>query len=266
MMPVAVPSTASEYDAFAPFYDGFTARSDYEAWTRHVLELAERLGLRGRTLLDLACGTGKSFIPFLRRGFAITGCDVSGAMLAEAERKAPGAALVHADIRELGSIGRFDLVTCFDDSLNYLIEERDLGRALASAAANLDPHGLALFDLNTLLTYRTTFAQDSVSVRDGTVYAWRGESASEAPAGCRAAATIEVFAPRDGNRYERFTSRHVQRHHPSERVIAVMERAGLRSLGIHGVREDGSLDRDPDEMRHPKLLYAARCAKGGDHQ
>src|ERR687896_2229577 len=147
-MPVAVPSTASEYDAFAPFYDGFTARSDYEAWTRHVLELAERLGLRGRTLLDLACGTGKSFIPFLRRGFAITGCDVSGAMLAEAERKAPGAALVHADIRELGSIGRFDLVTCFDDSLNYLIEERDLGRALASAAANLDPHGLALFDLN----------------------------------------------------------------------------------------------------------------------
>src|ERR687895_209049 len=107
-------TTSEEYDAFAPYYDAFTAGSDYEAWTRHVLELAHRLGLRGTSLLDLACGTGKSFVPFLRRGFAVTGCDVSPGMLAEARRKAPGAALVRADLRELGSIGRFDLVTCFD--------------------------------------------------------------------------------------------------------------------------------------------------------
>src|SRR5918994_6255313 len=89
----------SAYDAFAPFYDAFTAQSDYEKWCDEVIELAVRNGLRGRRLLDLACGTGSSFLPFLRRGFDVTGCDASRAMLAEAARKAPEARLIHADIR-----------------------------------------------------------------------------------------------------------------------------------------------------------------------
>ena len=100
-----------------------------------MLELAARHGWRGQTLLDLACGTGKSFLPFLRRGFDVTGCDSSSAMLAEAARKAPEATLVHADLRELTMLGRFDLVTCFDDSLNYLLDEDDLAAALRSVAA-----------------------------------------------------------------------------------------------------------------------------------
>jgi SAM-dependent methyltransferase len=250
-------STAAEYDAFAPHYDDFTAASDYETWTRHVLEVADRLGLRGRNLLDLACGTGKSFMPFLRRGFAVTACDVSAAMLAEAARKAPEAALIHEDVRALGSVGRFDLVTCFDDSLNYLLDEDDLARALESAAGNLAPHGLLLFDLNTLLTYRTTFARDSVTMRGGTVFAWRGESASDAEPGCEAAATIEAFAPRGDGLYERSSSRHVQRHHPVEVVSALLSGAGLGCVGVHGVRDDGSLESELDETRHPKVLYAA---------
>jgi SAM-dependent methyltransferase len=265
VMLAAVPaSTECEYDAFAPHYDAFTAASDYETWTGHVLELADRLGLRGTTVLDLACGTGKSFLPFLRRGFKVTGCDVSRAMLAEAARKAPGAVLVKADVRELGRLGRFDLVTCFDDSLNYLLGEEELVAALRSAARNLAPHGLLLFDLNTLLTYRTTFAQDSVTTPDGTVFAWRGESASDAEPGCDAAATIEVFAPREDGLYERSSSRHVQRHHPVDRVMAALADAGLDCRGVHGVRDDGSLEGDLDEARHLKVLYAATLVKGGD--
>jgi SAM-dependent methyltransferase len=254
----ASPSALSEYEAFAPYYDAFTAGSDYEKWTGHVLELAERLGLGGRTLLDLACGTGNSFVPFLRRGFEVTGSDVSGAMLAEAARKAPGTPLVHADVRELGRLGSFDLVTCFDDSLNYLLTERDLARALAAIAANLSPDGLALFDLNTLLAYRTTFAHDSVSVRDGTVFVWLGESSSEAAPGCRADARIDIFVPRDEPLYECVRVRHAQRHHPSERVKALMADVGLRCVGVHGVEHDGRIEPELDETRHLKVLYAAR--------
>lgn len=266
MMAAPAVSASQEYDAFAPFYDDFTSGSDYEAWTRQVLELARRLGLRGRTLLDLACGTGKSFIPFLSRGFEVTGCDVSGAMLGQAARKAPDATLVCADLRELGRIGRFDLVTCFDDSLNYLLEEADLARALTSIAANLSPTGIALFDLNTLHAYRTTFARDSVVVHDGTVFVWRGESAADAPPGCRASAEIDIFNRRDGALYERVCTRHVQRHYSRERVTALLAGAGLECLAVHGAGEDGSLETELDETRHLKVLYAARRSKGGDAQ
>ena len=264
-MPEADADAAS-YDAFAPFYDAFTAASDYDVWTRHVLALARDYGLRGHRLLDLACGTGNSFIPFLREGFEVTGCDASPAMLAEAARKAPEAKLVHADIRQLPTLDRFHLVTCFDDSLNYLIEEPDLASAFGSMAANLHVEGLAIFDLNTLLAYRTTFASDSVSVQGDVIFAWRGASRSDAEAGCRADAAIEIFAPRERGRYERITSVHAQRHFPRERVVAALGEAGLDCIGVHGVSADGAPVPDADESVLLKVLYVARPAEGGVDQ
>ena len=42
--------------------------------------------------------------------------------------------LVEADMRELPSLGEFDLITCFDDSLNHLPDEDGLAAALRSMA------------------------------------------------------------------------------------------------------------------------------------
>ena len=266
MRATLVESGPTEYDAFAPYYDAFTAASDYERWTAQVLELAGRHGAAAETLLDLACGTGNSFLPFLRRGLRVTGCDSSRAMLAEAARKAPEATLVHADIRDVTMLGRFDLVTCFDDSLNYLLGEDDLAAAFAGIVVNLARGGLAIFDVNTLLAYRTTFATDSVSVREGTVFAWRGECARDARPGCYAAARIDVFVPRGDGLYARVETRHEQRHFPREQVVELLARAGLECLGVYGVLDDGELVERADELSQLKLLYIATHAKGGAAQ
>jgi SAM-dependent methyltransferase len=252
------------YETFAPWYDAFTAGSDYDAWTSHVLALAGAYGLRGTRALDVACGTGKSSLPLHARGFEVTACDGSPAMLAEAARKAPDVRLVEADMRELPALGEFDLVTCFDDSLNHLLDESDLAAALVSMAANLAPSGLLLFDLNTLLAYRTTFAVDSVTVRDEATFVWRGESSADAPPGCRAAATIDVFSARADGLYERISTRHPQRHFPPHRIVAQLADAGLACLGVHGVLEDGSHVAEADESRQLKVMYVARLVKGGD--
>jgi SAM-dependent methyltransferase len=156
-------ATSAAYDTFAPYYDAFTSASDYEAWGRETLAHARRHGLHGKRLLDLACGTGMSFMPFLERGFTVTACDFSTAMLAEAARRAPAARLVHADIRALPDLGEFDLVSAFDDALNYLLDEDELEAALHGMKRSLAPAGVAVFDLNSLLAYRTTFAADSVT-------------------------------------------------------------------------------------------------------
>lgn len=260
-----VPST--EYDAFAPHYDEFTSGSDYERWTGHVLEHARTHGLAGRTLLDLACGTGNSFLPFMKRGFEVVGVDASRAMLAEAANKAPHARLVLADLRELPLLGRFDLVTCFDDSLNYLPAEPDLRAAFRAIAANLAPDGLALFDLNTLRAYRTTFARDSVTdCDDGRLFVWRGESSEDAQPGCAAGAWIDVFVPVPDGSYRRVGSHHAQRHFPRERVTALLREAGLEPLAVSGVLDDGALVADAGELHHLKVLYTAKRAKGGAAQ
>ena len=79
----------SAYDAFAPYYDAFTSASDYEHWTEQVLARAARHHLARNRLLDLAWGTGKSFLPLLSRGYRETGCDSSAAILAGGHATSP---------------------------------------------------------------------------------------------------------------------------------------------------------------------------------
>jgi SAM-dependent methyltransferase len=254
-------ATRSAYRALAPLYDAFTSEHDYEGWTERLEERAVELGLRGRSLLDVACGTGKSFLPFLSRGYAVTACDLSPEMVALAAAKAPTAGVFVADVRELGRLGSFSLVTCLDDSLNYLHGERDLAAALRSLAANLAPGGVCVFDLNTLRAYRTTFACHQVHEDDGVVFVWRGESGADAEPGCAASATIEAFRPAGGSLYERVASRHVQRHFPRALVERLLADAGLRCADVRGQRPDGSLDPEPDELRHHKLVFFTRHAE-----
>ena len=72
------------YESIAPVYDQFTAHHDYESRIAMLLELAAENGLRkgASRVLDVACGTGKSFRPLLDRGWEVTGCDISASMVA----------------------------------------------------------------------------------------------------------------------------------------------------------------------------------------
>ena len=57
------------YQAIAPVYDDFTAHHDYERPARQPPARTRTARPRGDRLLDVACGTGKSFIPMLERGW-----------------------------------------------------------------------------------------------------------------------------------------------------------------------------------------------------
>jgi SAM-dependent methyltransferase len=79
------------YEAIAPVYDHFTAHHDYDLWLAELMPKLEKHGIPGNRLLDVACGTGKSFLPMLERGWRVTACDISPAMVAIArEGRGPG--------------------------------------------------------------------------------------------------------------------------------------------------------------------------------
>ena len=243
------------YEAFAPFYDRFTADHGHEDWMADVEALALDHGLRGRRLLDVACGTGNSFMPMLRRGYEVTACDLSPAMVARARRKlAGGGEVVVADMRSLPWRGRFDLATCVDDAINYLLSVADVVAALRSMRQALVPGGLLVFDVNSLATYRTGFAGELTLDCDGTSFRWVGEATELMPPGAMAAATIEVVEPHN----EPIPiGRHVQRHYSIDEIRLACEEAGLESLEFRGLVPGGGLVPDPDEEIHTKIVCVA---------
>ena len=243
------------YQSFAPFYDSFTRDYPYDEWLGDLEGWARECGLRGRRLLDVACGTGNSFMPMLARGYSVVACDISPEMAARAHAKARGRASVTvADMRALPWRGRFDLVTCVDDSMNYLLSASDLVAALRSMADALTHGGLTVFDTNSLAAYRTGFASELSLEADGTRFRWRGEADPKMAPGHVAAATIELLVP---GAEPLQIARHVQRHHPVDTVLAACAEAGLEVLGVRGAAPDGGLDPEPDELGHQKIAFMA---------
>ncbi|HKO37351.1 MAG TPA: class I SAM-dependent methyltransferase [Solirubrobacterales bacterium] len=252
------------YEAIAPAYDDFTAHHDYDLWLGELLPKLERHGVPGRRLLDVGCGTGKSFIPMLEQGWEVTACDVSASMVEIARGKVGDRAALHvADMRELPVFGEFDVVFCLDDAVNYLLDREELEQALSGMRRNLGPGGLLMFDVNTLEAYQTFFAEEVVLERNGRLMIWRGMSTPDAKPGCTAEASFEV-KPLDPSAGPPIPAElHRERHFPEAEVLEAMERAGLECLDVYGHHHDAIPKQPLDEVAHAKAIYIARAA-GGD--
>jgi SAM-dependent methyltransferase len=250
---------AAAYEVLAPFYDDFTAGFAYENWVAAIERRALAMGLRGKRALDLGCGTGNGTGPLLARGYSVSACDISPSMIAEARRKYPDKAdsFLVADMRRLPDLGEFDLVMCLDDAINYLLSSRDLEDTFRCVAGALSPSGVFAFDVNSLHTYRTAFAQAIVKEGDGVFLAWRGESDPAFGRGEIGAATVEIFSERSDGLWERSRMRHVQRHHCTEAVRRALAAAGLECV-LAGQHPGARLEDTFDDERHIKVVYFAR--------
>lgn len=249
------------YEAMAPVYDDFTAHHEYDTWLADLLAMLEGHGLRGQRLLDVGCGTGKSFMPLLRRGWEVTGCDISPAMLSLAREKAgDGVRLEVADMLDLPRFGEFDLVWALDDAVNYLLDAGELERALAGMRANMAPTGLMLFDLNTLRAYHTFFSETEVVERGGRRLVWNGLSSADSPPGSIHESRLEVLPEgAEGSDADSPPSlTHRQRHFPEAEVLETLTDAGLECVEVYGIELDGILRQPLDETVHTKAIYIAR--------
>jgi SAM-dependent methyltransferase len=242
------------YERLAPVYDDFTDGYDHDAWVDRLVRIARDHGAKGPRVLDVACGTGKSFTPLLERGYDVWACDISPAMVERARRCAGVNAdrVVVSDMRELPKLGAFELITCLDDAVNYLLSVEDLVAAFTSIARSLAPDGVYLFDTNTLATYRAGFADGVVFERPLAGAVWRGETAEPIEPGALCMAAIELDDAHAGA-----ISRHVQRHHPEPVVRRALTSAGLATRAVLGQSTGGVLHADADEQAHTKLVYVA---------
>ncbi|HWM63661.1 MAG TPA: class I SAM-dependent methyltransferase [Solirubrobacterales bacterium] len=248
------------YEAIAPVYDDFTAHHDYELWLGNLLPELCRHGLSGNRLLDVGCGTGKSFLPMLERGWEVTACDISPSMLELARAKVGDAARLSVqDMRELPVFGKFDLVWALDDAVNYLLSTEELREALGGMRANLAPGGLLLFDVNTLQTYRSFFAETERVERGGRQLVWRGQASADTAPGSISEAHFEVGAA-PGSRAEPETHVHRQRHFPEAEVLETLDAVGLDCLDVFGHGFDAVLRQPVEELVHSKAVYIACLA------
>ncbi len=163
----------SFYDRHAPFYDrgAFTSHTLAEVeFLLGVLELEP-----GASILDLGCGTGRHAVEFARRGYRVTGVDLSSGMLLQAHRRAAAAGVsvdwVHADAARYVGRSPFDAVVCLCGAA-FTTVELDAGHdahdraILRNVAASLRQNGI--FVITTPNGYRRIREVSDADVAAGT--------------------------------------------------------------------------------------------------
>jgi len=109
-----------------------------------------RTGLESGAVLDLCCGPGRHSLELARRGFAVTGVDITTAYLDQARTTASaedlGAEFVEADIREFSRPGAFDGAISMFSSFGYFDALHDDRQVLRNAAESLRDGGVLLVE------------------------------------------------------------------------------------------------------------------------
>jgi len=144
----------SSYDFLASCYDELTYDVDYSAWADYIEAHFQKRGLPGKTVLDLACGTGSLTKELALRGYEMIGVDLSGDMLAEAAEKnrnldAIPPIFLCQSMDKLDLYGTIDACVCCLDSVNYVTNPKKLQKAFERVHLFLMPGGVFLFDINT---------------------------------------------------------------------------------------------------------------------
>ena len=138
------------FEQYAPWYDLLYQDKDYVSETSFVDEQLRRHGAGTGTLLDLGCGTGVHAVEFARKGWTVTGIDLSPDMIRRADARRSGAAgrlrFRQGDVSEIGPERDFDAVVSLFHVASYQTSPAKLKGMLANANAALKPGGILLFD------------------------------------------------------------------------------------------------------------------------
>ena len=234
---------------FAPIYDRKWAFWGPKMWA-FLRPLVRKQLPTARTWLDLCCGTGSLLRLVKRGGYDATGVDRSRHQIRLARRNVPGARFVVQDVRRLSLGRKFDVITCLQDSLNYLMVSRDLLKAFRGAHRHLAPNGIFAFDM-------TTF--------EGLDFKWNKTSAmhernltlivetSFEPKRTLGHCLITGFILAKSG-YRRFQEEHVQRGYRPKEIERLLARVGF----VFKKYDGSSLGRP--RKRSGRLLYVCRKA------
>ena len=241
------------YHALAASYDRLTNDVPYRETVAFYKEIMAREGVKPRTAVDLACGTGSVAILLAQEGLQVTAVDISSEMLTVAQQKAQELdnppLLVCQPLQELYLPRGVDLAVCALDSLDYILDPADCAEAIRRVYKALNPGGLFIFDVNTPEKLRAMDGQVFLDEDEDVYCVWRGEFDSEKNI---CSYGMDLFQ-RDGDVWLRSFEEHKEYAYSQAQLTGYLRDAGFNRIRVYGDR----CFRDPEEGEQ-RIYFSAR--------
>ena len=250
------------YDLIAPIYDKINGELDYRAWADFIEENVRRYNhdMKTELVLDLGCGTGRMTLELARRGYDMTGVDLSPEMLDLARFAADEAGLsdkmlwLLQDITDFELYGTVELAVCCLDTLNHLTSLSDLKKCLSLVHNYLVPDGLFVFDINGKGKFEQVYADNSyVMEEDGSVCIWQNSYNFKTRL-CDF--YITLFREDEDGRYSRYDELQTERMYTLRSIKKSLSQCGFELVGAYS---DFDFNEATDASE--RIYITARCKK-----
>ncbi len=226
------------YDRFASIYQ----RGPYLRFSQNIAETVlpqylKEMGIKPTGILDIACGEGSFAVEMSKQGYHVTGTDRSYQMIDLAKKRAfendQPVKFIVEDMRSLPFEADFDLVTCFFDSLNYLLTIKDLNDTFLNVYRALRPGGTFIFDMNTIYGLAVDWMRQETYIQnegEDFMEIHRHEFDYE-----NQIATVEITVFQKQEKFwDRFDETHRERGYPIADLQFLLLEAGFEITGIYG--------------------------------
>lgn len=224
-----------KYTDFASVYDIMMNHIPYDEWADYIDNILKQHGIDKGLVLELGCGTGKMTRRMANKGYDMIGIDISEDMLSIArqkgEAKEDGILYLCQDMRNFELYGTVSAVICVCDSINYMINEEDLGKVFQLVANYLDPGGLFIFDMDTPYLYEEVLGDNTTFMdHDDGSFIWENTFYPEEMIN---EVNLTLFLKQEDALYRKHQENHVRRAYDLDTIRLLLDKAGLDMLGAY---------------------------------
>lgn len=207
----------------------------------------------GDRVLDLCCGNGRHSRQLAKKGYRVTGVDLSRDLLHDAENKNTAELLDQIvypieykqyDVRHIPFVEAFHVVLNLFTSFGYFEETRENEKVFAAIHRSLKPEGKFLIDFLNPNYVRRHLVPQSERMVDGLIIRERRKIENDTV--CK---HIEVI---DGSDIREYDER--VRLFEYEQMRAMLHQAGLTVSHVYGSFEMEDYDRE----RSPRMIITGR--------
>ena len=224
------------YRDLAVSYDRLTNDVDYAAVVAFYEQILRQEGVKPRTAVDLACGTGSVALLLAQRGLKVTAVDMSEDMLSVAWSKAQELSnppmFVCQKLQELRLPRGVDLAVCALDSMDYITDPVDCAEAIRRVYKALNPGGIFIFDVNTPEKLKAMDGQVFLDEDEDVYCVWRGEFDEETNI---CSYGMDLFQ-RNGDVWSRSFEEHREYAYSAEQLVEFLKKAGFTDIRVYGDR------------------------------
>lgn len=219
------------YSNMAALYDELMGDVDYKEWYLYMEKIFHKFNKKPKKILEMACGTGNISYYLAKNGYDLTCFDISPEMLSMAYNKLEdfnNIKFIKQNMIDFKINKKFDAVISVCDSINYVLDKKDLLNVFKNANNHLNEDGVFIFDINSYYKLKHVIGNNTfIEDRNNIYYTWQNYFDDIKNIG---EFYLTFFIYDKAGRYKRVDEQHFQKAYQIEEIKKLLYEADFKKV------------------------------------